>query len=70
MTFEFKTRYLGRAEAARYLSISARNLDQLAASGTLSPCRPSPRRVVYDVIDLDNFMANTKAPAVQPAGAA
>jgi hypothetical protein len=60
-------RYLGRLDAARYLSISARNLDNLAAAGTLVPCRPSKRRVCYDVHDLDTFMCESKTPA-QTAG--
>ena len=34
-------RYRGRLEAARYIGVSARNLDQLAADGKLTPCRPS-----------------------------
>ncbi len=58
-------RYRGRLEAARYIGVSARNLDQLAADGKLTPCRPSARRVCYDVRDLDKFMQSTKAPARQ-----
>jgi hypothetical protein len=56
-------RYLSRSESARHLGISRWSLDKLAMAGKISPCRPTARRVCYDRLELDAFMARSKSPA-------
>jgi excisionase family DNA binding protein len=56
-------RYLTTAEAARYLGLSTATLEQLRVRGG-GPvyCKPGPqgRRVIYDINDLDAWVAAGK----------
>lgn len=54
-------RFISRRAAAAYLGVSPRLLDGLVASKRLPVCRPSKRRVLLDVRDLDSFMGSCKA---------
>ena len=56
-------RYLGRRSAARYLGVSVRLLDKIAAQKRLPVCRPSRRRVLFCVEDLDRYMQECKSSA-------
>ena len=55
------SRYLRRAEAARYMTVHVRTLDRLVLSGQLHPIRVSPGRLAFDATDLDNYMSAMKA---------
>jgi excisionase family DNA binding protein len=60
-------RYMGRIEAARYLNISVRLLDEWVANGRVAHIRPA-RRVLLDRQDLDGFYAGLKSqPTTQQA---
>jgi excisionase family DNA binding protein len=50
---------LTRAQAARYLTISPRNLDYLRAAGTM-PFIQIGRRVLFSRLDLDQFVESRK----------
>lgn len=54
-------RFLPRRAAATHLGVSVRLLDALIKAGKLPACRPSKRRVLLDVRDLDGFMCGCKA---------
>jgi excisionase family DNA binding protein len=49
--------YLRIDEAARYLRISRRSLCYLVAEGRLRPHRPMPKRPVFSIQQLDEYMA-------------
>ena len=53
-------RYLRREAAAEYLSCSVRYLDQLKANGEIPFIRMASKIVVYDIEDLDQYMARLK----------
>jgi len=54
-------RLLGHKEAAKYLGISPRQLDQLVQDGRIFQTRlPDTNRRLYDIFELDDFIANLK----------
>ncbi len=55
-------RYLDAGEAAAYLRIGRRTLDRLRAEGAGPRHIRVGRRVIYDVRDLDAWMAARKSP--------
>jgi excisionase family DNA binding protein len=54
--------YINRADAARYLTISVRKLDQLVAAKEIVPGRIG-RRVLFDRRDLDAYFEAQKGQA-------
>ena len=58
---ELNQRYLSRREAARYLSVCLQTLVTLTNKGKIPCIRPRGlKRTMYDVLDLDRFMAKGK----------
>ena len=56
-------RYLPPREACRYLTVSIETLRKLRKDGALVPLRVSARRLVYDVGELDRYLAERRRPA-------
>lgn len=55
-------RYLNRRDAAKYLGVSVRKLDQWVCEGRLPAIR-ADRRVLVDRMDLDSLYASMKQEA-------
>ena len=60
-------RWLRRVEAARFLGISTRRLDDLLAAGAIPTYRPTPGRVLVAEADLVAYINARRDP---PPGAA
>lgn len=56
------SRWLRRAEAARFLGISTRRLDDLLAAGALPTYRPTPGRVLIAEADLVEYLRTRRDP--------
>lgn len=56
------SRWLRRAEAARFLGISVRLLDDLLAVGAIPTYRPTPGRVLIAETDLIAYLRARRAP--------
>lgn len=55
-------RLLTPKEAALYLGISERQLEYLRSHGSVKQTRlPETKKRLYDVVDLDEFIAQTKS---------
>jgi hypothetical protein len=59
--------YLGREDAARYINSSPGWLDRLKASGRIAYFKPSRRKVLYAVADLDAMLAPFRVDPDDPA---
>jgi hypothetical protein len=58
MSMDVQTRrYLNRKQAAVYLGVSVRQIQNLP----LTRIRLSPRRVMFDILDLDSFAQERKS---------
>lgn len=66
-TTDLASRWLRRAEAARFLGISTRRLDDLLAAGSLPTYRPTPGRVLISEADLVAYLRARRDP---PRGSA
>ena len=56
MTSDQASRWLRRPEAARFLGISTRRLDDLLATGAIPTYRPTPGRVLIAEADLVEYL--------------
>ena len=59
-TNELAPRYLDTRQAAAYLGLSSRMLRTMRAEGEGPPYARAGRRVIYDRLDLDDWVARRK----------
>lgn len=52
-------RFVAPVDAARYAGVSLPTIRRMLADGRLTPYRPSPRRVVVDLQQIDAFILST-----------
>jgi predicted DNA-binding transcriptional regulator AlpA len=58
--FAYPPRFMGRAEAARYMCVSITTFDELVADGTFPKAKKLKTKAVWDRVDLD--LAATAVP--------
>ena len=60
---ETKDRFLSRNEAAEFLHTSVRFMDGLRADGEVPYFKPSPKKILFKLSDLQSFMDRCRVPA-------
>lgn len=65
------SKYVGTRDAAAYCGLGKSTFDKLRLTGSGPTfCRPTPRRVVYDVADLDAWLTSRRRRSTSDVGSA